>query len=112
MDFATGMALLAQQQGGDWRTTLGQWTPIVWMIAIVVIFYFLLIRPTRQRQKAHEEMVKALRPGDRVVTQGGLVGTITKVDEGSNTLRLKLAPSVEVSMLRSHVSAKAGEETS
>ena len=78
----------------------------------ILVFYFLLIRPQRQRQKQHEEMLKALRPGDKIVSQGGLVGTVTKVEDEGNTVKVKLAPSVEVSMLKSHVSGKmSGEET-
>ncbi len=98
------------QQGGDLRQTLGQATPIIWLVAFAVIFYFLLIRPQRQQQKRHEAMLAALRPGDKVVTQGGLVGTITKTDEGPNALRLKLAPGVEVTVMRSHIATRLGEE--
>ena len=106
---AMNAVLLAQQSGGL-NETLGKATPFIWLIAFAFIFYFLLIRPQRQRQKQHDEMLKALRPGDKVVSQGGLVGTVTKVDEG-NTVKVKLAPSVEVSMLKSHVAGKLGEET-
>jgi preprotein translocase subunit YajC len=106
-----GVCAVIAQAGGDWRTTMGNLTPIIWIIAFAVIFYFLLIRPQRQRQKAHEEMVKALRSGDKVITQGGLIGTVTKVEPEANTLRLRLAPGMEITMLRSHVAAKSGEET-
>ncbi len=52
------------------------------MIAIVfVIFYLLLILPAKKRQKKHMEMVQALQPGDRVVTAGGIIGTIERVYE-------------------------------
>lgn len=90
--------------------TLAQIGPIVWLVAFGLIFYFLLIRPQRQRQKQHEEMVKALRPGDKIVTQGGIVGTVTKSDESSATLKVRLAPSVEVTLLRTHVAAKTAED--
>lgn len=106
---AASLMLLAQQSG-DVRQTLGQWTPFVWLIAFAVIFYFLLIRPQRQQQKRHQAMLEALRPGDKIVTQGGLVGTVTRTDEGPNALRVKLAPSVEVTVMRSHVAARLGEE--
>ncbi len=108
MLFTATLAILAQagQQGGMTALMI-QLAPLV---LIGLIFYFLLIRPQRQRQKQHEEMVKALRPGDKIVTQGGLIATVTKSDEGTATLRVRLAPSVEVTLLRSHVAAKTTED--
>ena len=61
--------------GGD-MGALGSFLPL---ILIFVVFYFLLIRPQQKKQKAHREMLAALHRGDRIVTAGGLVGTITKV---------------------------------
>jgi len=51
------------------------------MIALFVIFYFLLIRPQQKRQKEHRNMVTALAKGDEIVTMGGVLGKITDVDE-------------------------------
>ncbi|UCF68204.1 MAG: preprotein translocase subunit YajC [Acidobacteriota bacterium] len=79
-------------------------------LLVGLIFYFLLILPTRRRQKAHEAMIGALKSGDKVVTTGGLVGTIMKVEE--KTLRVRLAPQVEVTVLRSNVAGVAGEDLS
>ena len=87
-------------------------SPIAMFLPIILIgaiMYFLIFLPQRRRQKAHEAMIKALVPGDRVVTTGGIVGTVIKADEDS--LRLKIAPSVEVTVLRGYVAGKAGEET-
>ncbi len=55
-----------------------QWLPIIGMI---LIFWFLIIRPQMKRQKEHQEKVSGLKKGDQVVTQGGLVGKIAKVDD-------------------------------
>ena len=55
-----------------------QWLPILGMI---LIFWFLIIRPQMKRQKEHQEKVSGLKKGDQVVTQGGLVGKIAKVDD-------------------------------
>ena len=52
------------------------------LILIFVVFYFLLIRPQQKKMKEHREMVKALRRGDKIVTAGGIIGTISKVPEG------------------------------
>jgi preprotein translocase subunit YajC len=51
------------------------------LILILVIFYFLLIRPQQKRMKQHQDMVSALRRGDTVVTSGGIIGKVTKVDD-------------------------------
>ena len=98
------MAILLQS--GQKPNALWQFLPLV---LIAVVFYVLLILPARRRQKAHEAMIGELGSGDKVITNGGLIGTITKVEEKS--LRVKLAPSVEVTVLRSHIAGKAGEET-
>jgi preprotein translocase subunit YajC len=57
------------------------------LILIFVIFYFLLIRPQQKRAREHEALVKTLRPGDKVVTNGGVVGTIITVKEKTVSLR-------------------------
>lgn len=73
------------------------------MIIIFVAFYFLLIRPNQKRQKAHNEMVKALSTGDEVLTSGGILGRITAVSEHYATV--KIADDVEIKVQKSTVSA-------
>lgn len=101
------LALLAQQPAAPGAGAfLIQLAPI---LLVFVIFYFLLIRPARQRQKAHEEMLKQIQPGETVVTSGGLIGKVIKADE--NKLKVRIAPTVEVTVLRSHIAGKSDEET-
>ena len=69
---------------------------------IIVVFYFLLIRPQQQRMKAHRAMVEGLRKGDEVVTQGGIIGKVTKV--GDTEVTVELAESVRVKVLRHTIS--------
>ena len=57
---------------------------------IFVIFYFLLIRPQQKRMKQHQAMIGAVKPRDTAVTNGGLIGKVTKVDE--NEVELEIAP--------------------
>jgi preprotein translocase subunit YajC len=57
------------------------------MILIVVIFYFLLIRPQTKERQRHEEMLKALKKGDEVITNGGIIGTVVHVEENRLTIR-------------------------
>jgi len=71
-------------------------------LLIFVIMYFLIIRPQQRRLKEHREMVAALRRGDTVVTAGGMVGKVTKVDE--NEIQVELAPDVRVKVVRSTIS--------
>jgi preprotein translocase subunit YajC len=73
------------------------------LILIFVVFYFLLIRPQQKKQKAHREMLSALRRGDRVVTAGGLVGTITRVISDTE-LTVEIAEGVRVRVMRGLVS--------
>ncbi|MFN7966926.1 MAG: preprotein translocase subunit YajC [Acidobacteriota bacterium] len=75
-----------------------------------VVLYVFLIHPARKRQKEHQKMLDSIQAGERVVTSGGIVGTVVKIDKDS--LRLKLAPSVEVTLVRSYVIGKAPEEVS
>ena len=70
----------------------GQFIPLILIFAIM---YFLLIRPQQKKVKQHQAMVTALRRGDQVVTQGGLIGKVVKVKE-DNELEVELAEGVKV----------------
>lgn len=76
-------------------------------ILIFVIFYFLLIRPQQKRQRKaaqeRDEMLKALKPGDKIVTTGGIFGTIVAVREKDDTVQLRIAQSVSVEAERSAI---------
>lgn len=70
-------------------------------LLIFVIMYFLIIRPQQRRLKNHKEMVAALRRGDTVVTGGGLVGKVTKVDD--DELLVEIAQGMRVKVIRSTI---------
>ena len=72
------------------------------IILIFVIMYFLLIRPQQKKIKEHKNMVDNLRRGDQVLTQGGIIGKITKVKE-SEEIEVELAKDVKVSVIRSTI---------
>ena len=74
------------------------------MILIFVAFYFLLIRPQRQKQKKHDKMIAALEKGAKVKTIGGVFGTITGVKDDRFVLRI--AESVKIEVAKEAVSAK------
>ena len=60
---------------------------IVQLVLLVAIFYFILILPQRREAKRHKEMLAALRPGDAIVTSGGLIGEIVQLKEDQVTLK-------------------------
>ena len=62
--------------------------PILMMVAIFAIFYFLLIMPQQRRQKKWQEMLKEIKPGDRVITSGGITGVIMSVKDDAIVLRV------------------------
>jgi preprotein translocase subunit YajC len=76
---------------------------LVPFVLIFVIMWFLIIRPQRQRMKAHEEMVKNVRRGDVVVTAGGLIGKISKVTSDTE-VEVELNDTNKVKLIRTAIS--------
>ena len=72
------------------------------LILIFAIMYFLLIRPQQKKVKEHQNMVAALRRGDQVVTQGGLIGKVTKVKE-ENESEVEVATGVKVRVVQNTI---------
>ena len=68
------------------------------IVAIVAIFYFLLIRPQSKRAKEHKAMLEAVRRGDKIVSNGGLMGAVTKVDD--DVLTVEIAKDIKVQVVR------------
>ena len=75
-------------------------TSLVPLILIFGIMYFFLIRPQQQKLKDHQNMVNALRRGDQVVTQGGIVGKVVKVKDESSEVEVEIASGVNVRVVR------------
>ncbi len=82
------------------------------LILIFVIFYFLLIRPQQKKMREHQKMLTALKKGDRILTGGGIYGTIVNIK--GNTLEVKISENVKIELARSAVSelVTAGETVS
>lgn len=93
----------AQAAGGG-SDFLIQLMPILLMF---VIFYLLLLRPQQQRAKQHKEMVANIRRGDTVVTSGGIIGKVTKVED--QELQVEIADGVRIKVLRSTISEARGK---
>ena|SRR5580765_3296423 len=82
------VGLLAQATGGG-QPAQGPppWANIVPLVLIMVVFYFLLIRPQQKKAKDHAELLKTLKAGDKVVTSGGVLGVVVAVKDRSVSLR-------------------------
>ncbi|NRB01627.1 MAG: preprotein translocase subunit YajC [Rhodobacteraceae bacterium] len=78
---------------------IAQFVPLILIFAIM---YFLLIRPQQKKVKEHQAMVSALRRGDQVVTQGGLIGKVTKVKD-DNEVEVELAEGVKVRVVQNTI---------
>ncbi|MDU8945083.1 preprotein translocase subunit YajC [Ovoidimarina sediminis] len=91
----------AQAAGGG-AAAFGSFIPLILIFAIM---YFFLIRPQQKKVKEHQAMVAALRRGDQVVTQGGLIGKVTRVkEEADNEVEVEIADGVKVRVVRSTIS--------
>ncbi|OUS08503.1 preprotein translocase subunit YajC [Rhodobacterales bacterium 52_120_T64] len=89
----------AQAAGGSLTSSLGGFVPI---ILIFGIMYFLMIRPQQKKMKDHRNMVAALRKGDQIVTQGGIIGKVTKVKEDGE-VEVEIAKEVKVRILQNTI---------
>ncbi|MCB5225378.1 preprotein translocase subunit YajC [Alishewanella sp. 16-MA] len=83
----------------------GGWDLIIMLLAFGLIFYFLIYRPQAKRVKEHRNLMSALGKGDEVLTQGGIVGRITKIAEDKDFVVVALNDSTEVTVQKSAISA-------
>lgn len=74
--------------GGGQGGGMGQYTSLIFIAAVFAIFYFILIRPQQKRAKQHKEFLENLKKGDKVITSGGLYGTITGISDDSVTIEI------------------------
>jgi preprotein translocase subunit YajC len=95
-------------------SSLGNVSQFLPLVLIFVVFYFLLIRPQQQKQKEMRRMLGALKRGDRVVTGGGILGTVQRVPmttskDGkqveSNEIEVEIAPNLKVTVLRETITS-------
>ena len=78
------------------------------LLIMVVVFYFLLIRPQRKQQKELKERQDSLKPGDKVVSAGGIYGVITKVEQ--DAVRMEIAPSVTIKIAKTSIVSSTPKE--
>ncbi len=96
---AAGQASDAAQAGGF------NWSSIIMIVAMIAIFYFLLIRPQQKQQKKLREMRDSLKSGDQVVTSGGIYGKITEINDKTNTMIISIADGVKIKVDKGSVYA-------
>ncbi len=85
----------ASQDGGSFITA------IIPFVLVFVIFYLLIILPSRRKQKKHQEMVEELKPGDKIITTGGIHGTVMGIQK--DKIELKIATNVKVNISKNAV---------
>ncbi len=73
------------------------------MIMIIVVMYFLMIRPQAKKQKEHRKMLDMLEKGDKILTTGGVLGTIAGIKEKESILIVKIADNVKIEMMKTSV---------
>jgi preprotein translocase subunit YajC len=101
MSLAADAILAFAPAGGE-----GQQSPYLWFfpyLLIFVVFYFLLIAPARKKQKRHQEMLGNLKNGDRVVTNGGILGTVVGVTD--DVVQIRIADAVKIEVAKNAVAA-------
>lgn len=95
---------VAYAQGAGNGGAGGGFSMLVPLLLMFAVFYFLLIRPQQKKQRRHQDMLKSLKVGDKVMTNGGIVGTI--VEGGEHLVKLEIADRVRVDVGRSYIAGK------
>lgn len=95
--------LLFFQQGGSTSGLLGSLLPF---LLIILVFYFLILRPQQKRQKDRQKLLESIKKGDKVITSGGMHGTIEGLED--KTVLLKIADNTKVKVERSAVTTIIG----
>lgn len=101
------LAAASSGQSGSEGSPLGFFLPIILIFAIM---YFLIFRPQAKRQKQHRQMLDSLEKGDRVVTAGGIYGTVIAIKEKEKTVMVKIADNTKIELARSSVAHKLADE--
>jgi preprotein translocase subunit YajC len=98
---------LAQQDGVAQPNLFASFLPI---LAIIAIFYLLIYRPMRRRQKSLEQMIAGLKNGDKVITNGGIYGTVAGIRD--NTVLLKVSDQVKLEVAKSAIASMQAPDAS
>ena len=99
----------AQTAGAAASGDASSYFMLVPYLLLIPAFYFLILRPQQQRAKAHQAAINAVKKGDSVVTAGGILGKVTKVED--RFVELEIAPSVKVRVVKATLSEVTGTGT-
>ena len=102
MMFASSVFAMATPSDGG-----GGWVQFVPFVLVIGIFYFVILMPMQRKQKKVQEFQQALKPGDRVITTGGIYGEITKVSDDS--VQLQIADKVRINIARAAIGGYQGQ---
>ena len=91
----TGDCVTPEGTGGEGDTSVI--TMVIFLVVIFAIFYLIMIRPQRKRQKEHDKLMQELTKGDKVVTAGGIYGTIESLSDDSVVMKIESGGTVRVS---------------
>jgi len=108
MTLAGFMTLLQATPTGRPQGSLGFFGALLPFVLVFVIFYVLIIMPQRKRQKKHQAMVEQLKPGDRIITSGGIYGTVMGVQ--TDRIELKVSANVKIDVTKSAVAVILGPQ--
>jgi preprotein translocase subunit YajC len=92
--------------GGGQESSGSPMLMIVWFGLLIAIFYLLLFRPQRKKQKEHQKLLSELKKGDRVVTTGGMFGTIFAIDDEKNRVVIKIGDNTKLEFLKSSIAGR------
>jgi preprotein translocase subunit YajC len=106
MIFSALMTISDQAPGGAGQGSFI--TALVPFILVFVIFYLLIIMPSRKKQKKHQEMVEKLKAGDKIVTSGGIYGTVMGTKE--DRIEVKISSNVKIDITKNAVAAILGQK--
>ena len=79
------------------------------LVIMGVLFYFMIIRPQQRQRRQHQEMLRAVKTGDKIMTGGGIIGMVTNVKD--DTVIVRIADNVKVELSRSHISRVMPKQT-
>lgn len=83
-------------------------SPILMLVIIFALFYFLIIMPQKKKQREMKDMLGSLKKGDKVITQGGIIGTISSITD--DEVGIKVSENVKITFLKNAILAKKPEE--
>jgi preprotein translocase subunit YajC len=103
--------VFAADAAGNASSIGASFANLIPLILICVVFYFFIIRPHHKKLKEHRKIIDQIKRGDTVITSGGIIGEVNKVDEANAQFIIEIAPKIEIKVLKSAISEVLNKET-